>query len=300
MKRKTHSLYRKIGFTSAYLGALALPSSGSTISVTGYNTDVVYEAGATGSGNGSFLNENQALYEAGLGGRVGSGLPVNRTLTSDFDGTVFAFADYTTSNALIVREDGGGPKFAAWTLTVGSQAEYSKVSVIGLSSGGQSSFSLVFFFTDGTNTSSGDPNFENSGHYARGAFDGQTLPDWFQDGGTAAGRALAGVGRVDSTNGTSFSGDDAGGGVRLQQFNFDLSGYSGKTLEKVEFESTGGGGNNRTFLAISGIAIPEPGSAILLLGSVGTLLLKRRRRATNLGSLCPGPVGPVAPPQQRQ
>lgn len=89
---------------------------------------------------------------------------------------------------------------------------------------------------------------------------------------------MTGTGRVDSNNGTSFSGDNAGG-VRLQQLNYNLSAFAGKSVDHMEFESTGGSGNNRTFLAVSGVAtaVPEPASiALVALGTAG--LVARRRR----------------------
>lgn len=257
--------------------ATALP-----ITVTGYNTDVIFEVGGTPGAAGKFLNEGEALYESGLGGASGSGLPTTasgRTLTSDHtvgDTTTFTLAAYNGNNALIVQESGGPTvKFATWTFAEAFKQQYSKLSVLGLSSGGSSNYSFVVFFTDSTNTGSG-VNIE--GRFdTRGAFDGQQLPDWFGSGGTAAGQAKSGVGRVQSANGTNFSGDNAGGGVRLQQFDFDLTPYAGKMVDHVEFESTGGGGNNRTFLAISGVAIPEPTSGMMTLAGLALLAFRRSR-----------------------
>lgn len=272
--------------TPALLLALCTENHAATalpITVTGYNTDVVFEVGGTPGSAGKFLNEGEALYESGLGGASGSGLPTTasgRTFTSYYtvgDTTIFSLAAYNANNALIVQESGGPTvKFATWTFAEAYKQQYSKLSVLGLSSGGSSNFSFVVFFTDNTNTGSGT-NIE--GRFdTRGAFDGQQLPDWFNSGGTAAGQAKTGVGRVQSGNGTSFSGDNAGGGVRLQQFNFDLTPYAGKIVDHVEFESTGGGGNNRAFLAISGVAVPEPSSSMMALAGLTLLAFRRSRR----------------------
>lgn len=239
-----------------------------------YTHDVVYEVGATGSGNGTFTNEASALFEAGLATNPGgSGLPSSRILTSAFDGTTFEFGSYTANNAVMVAEGNGLPKFANWDFAPAQQLEYTSLSVLGLSAGGPSNFSMVVFFTDGTNTSNGIENFEGSGRFARGTFDGQVMPDWFANGGTAAGAAASSVGRVDSND-----GGGNGTGVNLQQWNFDLTSFVGKSVLRVEFESTGGGGNNRTFLAISGVAIPEPSAFAALAGLSALGLVASRRR----------------------
>ncbi len=243
---------------------MALALAGSSLShadpiaVTGYNYDVVYEIGATGGGNGSFTNEASALYEEGLdpdpNGGNGIGLPVNRTLT-DLAGGTFALAPYTENNALIVGEGNGLPKFATWTFAPAAKIEYSRLSVVGVSTGGSSDFSAVVFFTDGTNTGSGT-NIE--GRFdIRGAFDGNAMPDWFNNGGTSVGAVASGLGRVDSNN-----GNGNGVGVNLQQWNFNLSAYSGKQVDRVEFESTGGAGHNRAFFAISGTPVAASTFAI--------------------------------------
>ena len=228
------------------------------ITVTGYNYDVVYEIGATGGGNGSFTNENSALYEEGLdpdpNGGNGVGLPVDRTLT-DLAGGTFALAPYTGNNALIVGEGNGLLKFATWTFAPAQQVEYSRLSVVGLSAGSSSDYSFVVFFTDGTNTGSGT-NIE--GRFdIRGAFDGQAMPDWFANGGNSAGAVATGLGRVDSNN-----GNGNGVGINLQQWNFNLAAYPGKRVDHVEFESTGGQGHNRAFLAISGTPVAASTFAI--------------------------------------
>ncbi|HEX8310312.1 MAG TPA: PEP-CTERM sorting domain-containing protein [Chthoniobacteraceae bacterium] len=251
------------------------------ITPTGFTHDVVYEAGATGNGNGTFTNESSALYERGLfpegTANVGTGLPGNRTITSAVDNaTTFALQPYTGLNALVVGEGNNLAKFGTWQFAPSQQLQYTKLSILALSAGGQSNFSMVVFFTDGTNTSNGIANFENSGRFARGTFDGQVLPDWFQNGGTSAGAAASGVGRVDSNNGQS----NGGNGVNLQHYNFSLSGFTGKIVDRLEFESTGGNGNNRAFLAITGdaVAVPEPSTLGLLgLTTVGVASLRRRR-----------------------
>lgn len=221
------------------------------IAVTGYNYDVVYEIGASGGGNGSFTNENSALYEEGLdpdpNGGAGTGLPVSRNLP-DLAGGTFALQPYTGNNALIVGEGNGLPKFATWTFEPEAKIQYSRLSVVGISAGGSSDFSAVVFFTDGTNTGAG---FNIEGRTdIRGAFDGNAMPDWFGNGGTSAGAVASGLGRVDSNN-----GNGNGVGVNLQQWNFNLTPYAGKSVDHIEFESTGGAGHNRTFLAISGTPI---------------------------------------------
>lgn len=124
------------------------------ISVTGYTRDVIYEVGATGSGHGSFANEGQALYEQNLNGHSAGGLPSSGLITSAVDGSQFQLASFTSNNALIVAESGSPSKFATWTFASADKKEYSSVSVLGLCSGGPGNFSLVFFFTDGSNTSS--------------------------------------------------------------------------------------------------------------------------------------------------
>lgn len=221
------------------------------IAVTGYNYDVIYESSATGAGNGSFTNESSALYEDGLApapnGGNGHGLPADRVLAG-LNGETFLLSPYTAPNALMVGEGNGLGKFATWTFA--NKVPYSKLSVLGLCAGGQGNFSMVVFFTDGTNTGAGT---EIEGRFdIRGQYDGQTMPDWFNNGGTSAGAVATGLGRVDSNN-----GGGNGVGVNLQQFDFDLSAHTGKSVDHVEFESTSGTGNNRAFLAISGVPVAQ-------------------------------------------
>lgn len=237
------------------------PGRSNPITVTGYTHDVVYEIGATSSGNGTFTNENSALYEEGLdpdpNGGNGTGLPVNRTLT-DLVGGDFSLAPYNGLNALMVGEGNGLNKFATWTFAPEAKVPYGRLSVVGLSAGGQSNFSFVVFFTDSTHTGiefEGRPDI-------RGAFDGNVMPDWFQNGGTSDGVVVSGLGRVDSNN-----GNGNGVGVNLQQWNFDLTPYAGKSVDHVEFEATGGGGNNRAFLAISGTPLADPPAELKIISS---------------------------------
>ncbi len=223
----------------------------SPIAITGNNHDVIYEIGATGGGNGTFTNESSALYEEGLepdpNDGNGIGLPTDRTLT-DLAGGTFTIAPYNGLNALMVGEGNGLDKFATWTFAPAAKVPYGRLSVVCLSSGGQSNFSFVVFFTDGSNTGSGT-DIEGRTD-TRGAFDGKIIPDWFQNGQGSNGAVLTNLGRVDSNN-----GNGNGVGINLQQFNFDLAPYAGKSVDRVEFESTGGTGNNRAFLAISGTPV---------------------------------------------
>lgn len=251
MKHQNSLLIPKLAVPLIAIGVslAGMPTGRSNpIPVTGYTHDVVYEIGATGSGNGTFTNENSALYEEGLdpdpNDGNGSGLPINRTLT-DLAGGSFSLAPYNGLNALMVAEGNGLNKFATWTFATEAKVPYDRLSVLCLSAGGQSDFSFVVFFTDGTNTGSGI-NIEGRTD-TRGAFDGNIIPDWFQDGSTSDGIVVSGLGRVDSNN-----GNGNGVGVRLHQFNFDLTPYAGKSVDHVEIESVGGQGHNRSFLAISG------------------------------------------------
>ena len=76
------------------------------IAVTGFTQDVVYEVGATGSGNGGFISESGwSLSENGLlrGDPLAPltpGLPTGGLLTSNVAGTTFQLAPYTGLNAL--------------------------------------------------------------------------------------------------------------------------------------------------------------------------------------------------------
>ncbi len=268
-----------ITMVSVSITSVAGAATISPIAATGWNYDVVYEVGATGSGNGKFTNEDTALFETGLATMpFGSGIPSSGLITSELDGTQFQFQSYTSNNALLFGEGSGLNKFETLDVTDGV---YSNFSFLGLGAGGPSNFSFVLFFTDGTNTSNGNPDFEGSGHFARGVYDGQTFDDWFSLNPSAsngtAGIAATNAGRVSSNDGSS-----AGGGLSIQQFNYNYATvaggiYAGKTLDRIEFESTGGGGNNRTVFAFSAESVPEPTSALSALLGSGLLLLRRKR-----------------------
>ena len=291
LKYGTTRLFANVGMMSLASVCMMAHEAGAAltpIGLSGYNQDVVYEVGATGSGNGKFKTEDAALMENGLNGQT-DGLPVGGLLNSNVAGTTFQFAPYNAANSLIVGEDNGAlAKFGTLTFAAGDKQAYNKIALLGLSRGGDSNFSMVVFYTDGTNSgvaeNEGNPN-------TRGVFQNNTLPDWFNNGGSSQNGTIApatgDLRRVDSNTGI-----DNGFGVNLQQITYDLSAFStvqygddnfnlaSKPIDFITFESTGGGDKNRTFLAISGEAVAVPEPTALGLVAAGGLLALRRRRAT--------------------
>lgn len=240
---------------------LSASAASSPISLSGWNRDVIVEAGATApytSAASPFdVPNNYGFYEAGLPGGT-RGLPNSRTFTSLVDGTtVFQFQPYTGNNVLQLSASSS----SFGTLTFTTPRAYSSLSILAAAANsGASQGNLVIHFAD----ASVSPvlQFNNS--------------DWFFQ----PNPAIMGFGRQDL--GSTTPEDNGASFPELYPTTLNLAalGLNTKPIASIDFtdlstdprESTG-------IFAISGTAVPEPGSfALLVTGAALLGVLRRRNR----------------------
>src|SRR5207237_696158 len=119
------------------------------VAVTGFNRDVIVESTASGPPYNAFgtnLNpgELNGFYQTNLAGK-NFGLPLNRFFTNGADGSVFQFASYSASNALVLSSD---TQITSGTLTLATPTVFSRIAIIANSGNGNAtgtgSFTLTF------------------------------------------------------------------------------------------------------------------------------------------------------------
>ncbi len=275
------NIFAVSGFTQAMPSTAPL----APIAVTGFNQNAVVPNTYTGTSvvptnvaepiNGPG-GDNYALYESGMSNQTG-GLPSNGILVSGFAGvshisgqTTFQFQPYTngTANALNLNNGAGT---GTGTLTLAAPGKFSELSILAVRDDGGATESVTLNFADGTSVTT---DFEALDWYSPGS--GTTLD------GNDYGVADAGVGRIS----TSDSGIQ--GGVDLYQTMLNLANlssngttfanYSSETLVSMTFTDSSSSGATDIF-AISGVAVPVPGTLVLCaIGSLSLLLLRRRHR----------------------
>lgn len=246
-----------LAFSSLCVGAANSP-----ISLSGWNRDVIVEAGATApysSAASPFdVPNNYGFYEAGLPGGT-RGLPSSRTFTSLVDGTtVFQFQPYTGNNVLQLSASTS----SFGTLTFTTPGIYSSLSILAAAANsGASMGNLVIHFADAS-VSPVLP-FNNS--------------DWFFQ----PNPAIMGFGRQDL--GSTMPEDNGDSFPELYPTTLNLAalGLNTKPIVSIDFtdlstdprESTG-------IFALSGTLVPEPGCLSLVVAG-GALLAALRRRSSH-------------------
>jgi hypothetical protein len=240
----------------------------SPIAVSGFNQDVVVEAGAvndatthyqgaiTSSLDGSTNKTGATFYEKGLPGTIG-GLPSGGTnfVSNDDPNATFALQSATGNNALELNKNN-----PSGTLTLDTPTRLTQLAILATTgSGSYLSAPMTLHFANGR------PDAVLA--YSAG--------DWF--GRDGAG--LFGVDRVNVENGNPDSFTD---NPRLYETSLDLTqfGLSDDPISSITFDFGGGttGDGNTEIFAVSGTAVPEPAAVgLLLLGGIGTLASRRRR-----------------------
>jgi hypothetical protein len=240
------------------------------ISVSGFNQDVVVEAGAvndptnhylgaiTSTLDGSTAKTGATFYEKGLPGTVG-GLPTGGTnfVSQDDANATFALQSATGNNALELNKTN-----PSGTLTFAAPVNLSQLAILATTgSGSYLSAPMTLHFADGR------PDIVLA----------YSAPDWFGRDGAA----LLGVDRINATTGVP---DNNTGDPRLYETSLDLTqfGLSDDPISGITFNFGGGtdGGGNTEIFGVSGTVVPEPAAVgVLLLGGIGALVTRRRRRA---------------------
>jgi hypothetical protein len=244
------------------------------IAVSGFNQDVVVEAGAVDDPTMHYTGAVTATmdtgtdrtfntwYENGLPGGGSGGLPAAGVFTSAANPTTqFLLAPYTGPNVLLLDQAG-----STGTLSFATPGAYSALSILVTSALGTSTppvLALTIHFADGSPALTGLS---------------VVAPDWFDNGPAAliaGGRVRVDTGTFDSI-GTN--------NPRIYQEDLLLpSGADGHPIASITFDFSGG--TSATHTAIFGIsgtpAVPEPAS-ILLLGmgvpGLAWVLCRRTRR----------------------
>lgn len=212
----------------------------SPVTVTGFNHDVVAEAGTSSlttttiSMDGPAVS-NKVIYTntfRTLNGFGGGGIPDNGTITTATGN--YQMASFSANNALLLQRTQTG------TLALTTPAKFTRLRVLCLSTEGTSLINAVLTFTDGSTTN---------------ALTGYSLGDWFN--GTT-NLVLSGMGRC--TRATPASGADAyPTNPRMYYVEIALSCTDRqKTLQSVSFSNVTTAGTNAPFpnaifFAVSGI-----------------------------------------------
>jgi gliding motility-associated-like protein len=223
----------------------------SPITVTGFNHDVVAEAGTSSLTTTSISIDgptvsNKVMYTSTfrtLNAFGGGGLPDNGTIVNATAGT-YQMAAYTGNNALLLQRTQSGD------LTLATPSKYTRIRLLALSTEGSSRINATLTFSDGSTTN---------------ALTNYTLGDWFN--GTA-NLVLSGMGRC--TRATPASGADAyPTNPRLYYAEIALSCTDRqKTLQKITLTNVTTAGNNApfpnaVFFAMSGISYTQTISAAI-------------------------------------
>jgi hypothetical protein len=248
--------------------ALTASAAVTSIAVTGYNRDIVVEAGAPVNAAGV----TDATMDAGTGNNGGTwyaqgfntsapttGLPAPGStiisLTAADHSYTFPLsygpgngAAGITPNAFVVGQNSGSP-----TITLVTPLQYSTLSLIGSAGHGPVSVNYTINFTNGSPSQSGTIS----------------AGDWFN--GTAAynanGRLTVNTGAFDNVN---------AGNPRLYTFDIPVTNTT-SPVASVTLSSTSTTGT-AAFFALSGTAVPEPSAALLAGLSVLGLLGRRASR----------------------
>lgn len=238
------------------------------IPVSGYNQDIVVEAGApanatgvtTASMDGGSGNNGGAWYEQGFNAAAPlTGLPAKGSVIVS---AVAADHSYqlplsygpgngqagTTNDAFVVGQGTGSP-----TITLTAPLPYSTLSLLGSAGHGPNTVSYVIHHADAST--------EN----------GQlSVGDWFN--GTAAyntnGRLTVGTGAFDNVN---------AGNPRLYAFDIALSNTT-SPVTSIDLSSASTT-STASFFSVSGTPAPEPGTlGLMAIAAAGALLPRRRAR----------------------
>ena len=225
---------------------------------TGYNADVIADAGDTGAPVTSVspggIDSQFAYFQTGfIPTAPTNGLLTGAPAISAADAnTTFLLQPANANNVVFLTQAAN-----TQTFTLTTPAAYSTLSFAATGTNGSQPFTYTFNYTDGTSSAVGSA----------------TAPDNF--GGTNT--AIFTGGRVDIASGGAEANT-----TNPRIYQIDTTGLnSGLALQSVTLTATNlaeAGRTNIAVFSVSGTPVPEPASLSLLgVGAMG--LLARRRRA---------------------
>jgi hypothetical protein len=216
------------------------------LEVSGFNAGIIvpYNATTAAPQASAFdIPNNWAFYQEGLNGNAqinGSGqglqgLPTDRRLRSQADGSLFEFGPYGGANALMLGN--GYP--ASGTLTLTSPQALNKLAILASSANGGGLGTVVLNFSDGTKSQNFNLNAQ----------------DWYN---TTANVAVQGFGRVRLGQGTFTTENPGWNNPNIYQTTIDLAALGlNKIITSVSFTNPPVGGSRTTaILGLSGQAMP--------------------------------------------
>lgn len=227
----------------AILASLCIYSQTITpITVTGFNHDVIAETYPnslsttdTVMDGSSYVMYSQAFAS---GGSFAGGLPNNGTVTDGSNTRQFQLSAYNALNALFVMRN------TTRFLTLTTPASYQKLSLLALSTEGNSLVNVVVEFTDGTSTT---------------YLTNYTVPDWFNN---TTNVVISGFGRVTRTaSASAVNGPTTNPRMYYVDVNLNCADKS-KLVQRIRLSNvTTAGSNapfpNAVFLALSGQAYTQ-------------------------------------------
>jgi hypothetical protein len=233
---------------------------------SGYNQDMVIEAGAPASGainnitatmDAGTAKTGATYYEQGYNtGAPLTGLPASGgTFTSQADSRhIFTMGNYSSNNAALLS-----PTATTDTITFANPSAFYALSFLTATGNGTAAFDLTINYADGAPST-----------YI--PYD-VVSPDWFFQGPAAFianGRAYPGTGATTYDNVNN-------GEPNLYQLDVLMPDTTDPISSvTLNYDATAG---NLAVFAVSGAAVPEPTTLGLLAASTLALLGRRRRRA---------------------
>lgn len=222
-----------------HTGSMLFAQIYSPIAITGYNNDIVAEAGTDAVATTSTVidGSNHVIYTQGFGATNGLAGGILNTGTYVSGTRTYQMASYTASNALYMSAAGNvANSLGVGTLTLNTPGSYSRLSLLAFGTEGTSTVTVTFNFMDGTTSSGGNI----------------TLKDWFN--GTPY--IFNGFGRLTRTAAPNLTVDGLPTNPRMYSFDFAVPcADQARQLKSVTFTYIPGANisSRAVILAISGV-----------------------------------------------
>jgi len=188
------------------------------VQVTGYNNDIIAEAGLTSlAGTSTVIDgSNHVIHTAAFAAANGVGGGITNTGTIVSGTRTYQLAPYNGNNAIYMSSAANVPNtVATGTFTLNTPKAYSVISLLAFGTENNSVVSVVLKFTDGTTSAGGNI----------------TIKDWF--GGTPF--LISGFGRLTRVA-TAPTVDGLSTNPRMYAFDFPVPcADQGKLLQSITF-----------------------------------------------------------------